>query len=171
MAMMATGAFAQPSASPADRVLYDRGIKSIERGDYAAARLTLNELANTYADSEYLAKAKLAIAVSWLRQGDENALAQAEAEYKDFILFYPNMKEAAELQVGEPLRKIREQKAAVIVYRVETPVNRAYPAGGRAKGTARRGRLKNRWTFCLLSITLSCESRQWRGRRRSVRFG
>lgn len=59
----------------------------------------------------------------------------------------------------------------VIVYRVETPVNRAYPAGGQAKATASSGRLKNRWTFCLLSITLSCESRRWRGRRRSVRFG
>ena len=112
LAMMATGAFAQSSAPPADRILYDRGIESIEHGDYAAARLTLNALVNTYATSEYQARAKLAIAVSWLRQGDEHALAQAEAEYMDFILFYPNMKEAAELQVGEPLRKIREQNAA-----------------------------------------------------------
>ena len=39
------------------------------------------------------------------------ALAQAEAEYRDFILLYPDMKEAAELQVGEPLRTIRAQKA------------------------------------------------------------
>ena len=112
IALMAAGAFAQSSEAPADRILYDRGIDSIEHGDYAAARLTLNALVDTYATSEYQAKAKLAIAVSWLRQGDEHALAQAEAEYKDFILFYPNMKEAAELQVGEPLRKIREQKAA-----------------------------------------------------------
>ena len=111
IAMMATGAFAQSSPPPADRILYDRGIESIEHGNYEIARLTLNTLVNTYATSEYQAKAKLAIAVSWLRQGDEHALAQAEAEYKDFILFYPNMKEAAELQVGEPLRKIREEKA------------------------------------------------------------
>ena len=109
---MATGAFAQPAVRPADQVLYDRGIENIEHGDYAAARQTLNTLVNTYATSEYQARAKLAIAVSWLRQGDDHALAQAEAEYKDFILFYPNMKEAAELQVGEPFRKIREQKAA-----------------------------------------------------------
>ena len=52
VAMMATGAFAQSSAPPADRVLYDRGIESIEHGDYAAARLTLNALVNTYATSE-----------------------------------------------------------------------------------------------------------------------
>jgi hypothetical protein len=58
------------------------------------------------------ARAKLAIAVSWLRRGNDKAFLQAEAEYKDFILLYPNMREAAELQVGEPLRKIRAQKAA-----------------------------------------------------------
>lgn len=111
MAVMATGVFAQPTALPPDRVLYERGVASIEHRDYARARLTLNTLINTYATSEYQAKAKLAIAVSWLRQGDAQALAQAEAEYKDFILFYPNMKDAADSQVGDPLRKIREKKA------------------------------------------------------------
>jgi TolA-binding protein len=125
MAAMATGAFAQSSAPPADRVLYDRGIQSIERGDYAGARLTLNALVNTYATSDYQAKAKLAIAVSWLRQGGERALAQAEAEYKDFILFYPNMKEAADQQVGEPLRKIRDQKAAKPRYLLAVQTSRA----------------------------------------------
>ena len=73
IATMVTGAFAQSPALPADRILYDRGIESIEHGDYPAARLTLNALVNTYATSEYQAKAKLAIAVSWLRQGDEHA--------------------------------------------------------------------------------------------------
>ena len=110
-AMMVTPASAQSTSRPADKVLYDRGIDNIEHGDYAAARLTLNTLIAMYADSDYQARAKLAIAVSWLREGDERALAQAEAEYRDFILFYPDMKEAAELQVGEPLRKIREQRA------------------------------------------------------------
>jgi outer membrane protein assembly factor BamD len=110
MTVMAAGAFAQSSARPADKVLYDLGIENIDHGDYAAARLTFNTLIDTYATSEYLSRAKLAIAVTWLRQGDARALAQAEAEYKDFILFYPNMKEAADVQVGEPLRKIREQK-------------------------------------------------------------
>ena len=62
------------------------------------ARLTLNTLINTYDTSEYLAKAKLAIADSWYREGGTHAWAQAEAEYKDFKLFYPTMEEAAESQ-------------------------------------------------------------------------
>src|SRR6266704_3293639 len=55
-------------------------------------------LINTYDTSEFLAKAKLAIADSWFREGDSHGLAQAEIEYKDFILFYPNMEESAEAQ-------------------------------------------------------------------------
>src|SRR5271170_7559474 len=81
-----------------DKVLFDRAIKNIEHGDYEAARLTLNTLINTYDTSEFLAKAKLAIADSWFREGGAHGLAQAEAEYKDFILFYPQMEEAAESQ-------------------------------------------------------------------------
>jgi outer membrane protein assembly factor BamD len=81
-----------------DKVLFDRAINNIEHGNYLAARLTLNTLINTYDTSEYLAKAKLAIADSWFREGDAHGLAQAEIEYKDFILFYPNMEESAESQ-------------------------------------------------------------------------
>src|SRR5579862_8565016 len=81
-----------------DKVLFDRAISNIEHGNYLSARLTLNTLINTYDTSEYLAKAKLAIADSWFREGDAHGLAQAEIEYKEFILFYPNMEEAAESQ-------------------------------------------------------------------------
>src|SRR5438477_9343793 len=81
-----------------DKVLFDKAIKDIERGRYEVARLTLNTLINTYDTSEFLAKAKLAIADSWFREGGTHGLTQAEAEYKDFILFYPTMEEAAEAQ-------------------------------------------------------------------------
>src|SRR6202051_1846516 len=81
-----------------DKVLFDRSINDIEHGRYEVARITLNTLINTYDQSEFLAKAKLAIADSWFREGGAHGLAQAEAEYKDFILFYPTMEEAAESQ-------------------------------------------------------------------------
>jgi len=88
---------AKDSQQP-DKVLYDKAIKDLEKGRYELARLTLNTLINTYDTSEYLAKAKLAIADSWFREGGVSGLAQAEAEYKDFELFYPTMPEAAESQ-------------------------------------------------------------------------
>src|SRR3982074_2391314 len=64
--------------------MFDKAINDIEKGGYEVARLTLNTMINTYDSSEYLAKAKLAIADSWMRQSGPEGLAQAEAEYKDF---------------------------------------------------------------------------------------
>jgi outer membrane protein assembly factor BamD len=81
-----------------DKVLFDKAINDLEKGRYEVARLTLQTLMNTYDTSEYLAKAKLAYADSWYREGGSHGLAQAEAEYKDFILFYPTLEEAAEAQ-------------------------------------------------------------------------
>jgi outer membrane protein assembly factor BamD len=81
-----------------DKVLFDKSIADIEKGRYEVARLTLNTLINTYDSSEFLAKAKLAIADSWMRQSGAEGFAQAEAEFKDFQLFYPTMEEAPEAQ-------------------------------------------------------------------------
>jgi outer membrane protein assembly factor BamD len=86
------------STDQPDKILFDKSINDIEHGRYEIARITLNTLINTYDTSEYLAKAKLAIADSWYREGGSHGLAQAEAEYKDFKLFYPTMEEAAESQ-------------------------------------------------------------------------
>ena len=82
-----------------DKILFDKAVENIERHRYELARITLQTLINTYPDSEYIAKAKLAIADSWYREGTSSGLAQAEAEYKDFITFFPNMEEAAESQL------------------------------------------------------------------------
>lgn len=82
-----------------DKILFDKAVENIERHRYELARITLQTLINTYPDSEYIAKAKLAIADSWYREGTSTGLAQAEAEYKDFITFFPNMEEAAESQL------------------------------------------------------------------------
>jgi len=81
-----------------DKILFDKAVKDIEKGRYEIARITLNTLLNTYESSEFGAKAKLAIADAWYREGGTRGFSQAEAEYKDFILFYPAMEEAAESQ-------------------------------------------------------------------------
>ncbi len=81
-----------------DKILFDSAMHDIERGRYEIARISLQTLMNTYESSEFLAKAKLAIADSWFREGGGNGLAQAEAEYKDFQLFYPQMEESAQAQ-------------------------------------------------------------------------
>ncbi|MGH9488247.1 MAG: outer membrane protein assembly factor BamD [Terriglobales bacterium] len=82
-----------------DKLLYDIAMKDVSKGKYTVARLNLQTLLNTYPNSEYLAQAKLAIANSWYQQGGIDGYAQAEAQYKDFITFFPAMKEAAEAQL------------------------------------------------------------------------
>ena len=55
-----------------DKVLFDQAMKDIEHGRYETARITLQTLMNTYESSEYMAKAKLAVADSWYREGGAN---------------------------------------------------------------------------------------------------
>ena len=82
-----------------DKVLFDRAMDAMKHNKYDVARLSLQTLINTYPDSEYVARAKLAIGDSWYAEGGTAAMAQAESEYKDFITFFPNMPEAAEAQM------------------------------------------------------------------------
>src|SRR5271157_3387106 len=82
-----------------DKVLFDRAMDAMKHNKYDVARLSLQTLINTYPDSEYVARAKLAIGDSWYKEGGAAAMAQAESEYKDFITFFPNMPEAAEAQM------------------------------------------------------------------------
>jgi outer membrane protein assembly factor BamD len=93
-----------------DKELFDRATGFIEHNKFTEARLLLQTLINTYPDSEYLAKAKLAIADSWYRGGGSSDLTQAETEYRDFITFFPTMPEAAEAQMRVAMIHYREME-------------------------------------------------------------
>src|SRR5579864_5863702 len=82
-----------------DKVLFDKAMDAMRHNRFDVARLTLQTLINTYPDSEYIARAKLAVGDSWYAEGGTAALAQAEQEYADFEIFFPNMPEAAEAQL------------------------------------------------------------------------
>ena len=82
-----------------DKQLYDKAVDATKHGHFDVARLDLQTLLNTYPDSQFQMRAKLAIADSWYREGGTAALTQAESEYKDFITFFPNAPEAAEAQM------------------------------------------------------------------------
>ncbi len=78
-----------------DRVLYTHAMEDLKHNHFIVGRLALQTLINTYPDSEYLAKAKLAIADSYYQQGGTDGLTQAAAQYQDFITFFPFLDEAA----------------------------------------------------------------------------
>jgi outer membrane protein assembly factor BamD len=90
-----------------DKALYDKAEDAVKHGRYDVARLDLQTLLNTYPDSQFMMRAKLAVADSWYKEGGTAALTQAEQEYRDFITFFPNASEAAEAQmrIGDIYRR------------------------------------------------------------------
>ena len=82
-----------------DKELFDKAMAALKKGKFDVARLDLQTMLNTYPDSEYRMCAKLAVGDTWFKEGGTAALTQAEAEYKDFITFFPDAPEAAEAQM------------------------------------------------------------------------
>jgi outer membrane protein assembly factor BamD len=97
-----TAGLATPPGAQPDKVLLQKAEDEIQHGRYDTGRLLLQSMLNTYPDSEYLSQAKLAIANSYFKQGGISGLTEAEAEYKDFITFFPTAPEApmAEYRAG-----------------------------------------------------------------------
>jgi outer membrane protein assembly factor BamD len=94
-----------------DKVLYDKAMVAIKHSKYTEGRLDFQTLINTYPDSEYLAKAKLGVADSFYKEGGTTSLTQAIEEYKNFIVFFPFLDEAAyaQMQVGMAHYKLMEK--------------------------------------------------------------
>jgi outer membrane protein assembly factor BamD len=101
---------AQPSSEP-DKVLYERAMTDLKRKHYIEERLSLETLINTYPDSEYLDKAKLAVADSYYIEGGVSNLTQAIGEYKSFVVFFPFDDNApyAQMQIGMAHYKMMEK--------------------------------------------------------------
>jgi len=130
-----------------DKVLFQKAQREIDNGRYDVGRLTLQVLINTYPDSEYLAKAKLLTASSFYKQGGVSGLTQAEAEYKDFITFFPTAPEAPTAEylagmchfklMGKADRDLSEARAAEAEFKIfleKYPDNAMVP---RVKGRLR----------------------------------
>lgn len=93
-----------------DKTLFDRAMDSMKRARYQEARTLLETLINTYPDSEYIARAKLALGDAWYNEGGKAAWQQAESEYKDFQTFFPNLPEASEAQLKIASMHYREME-------------------------------------------------------------
>src|ERR1700678_3573106 len=96
---LAANPLANVQSKQPDKELFDKAMIALKKGRYDVARLDLQTLLNTYPETEYAMRAKLAIGDTWYKEGGSAALQQAEAEYKDFITFFPNTPEASEAQM------------------------------------------------------------------------
>jgi outer membrane protein assembly factor BamD len=106
-----------------DKQLFDRAMTSMKGAKYGEARTLLETLINTYPESEYVARAKMSIGDAWNAESGAVAQQQAEAEYRDFRTFFPDLPEAAEAQL----------KIANIHYRQMEKYDRDYAHATRAE--------------------------------------
>ncbi|MGB2644200.1 MAG: outer membrane protein assembly factor BamD [Candidatus Acidiferrum sp.] len=100
---------ADNNAQP-DKILYDRAVDDMKHGRQEVGRLNMQTLINTYPDSEYLAKAKLAIADSYYKEGGTSNLALAVSGYKDFEVFFPFLPEATYAQMQVAMAHYRQME-------------------------------------------------------------
>jgi outer membrane protein assembly factor BamD len=103
-------AVAEDESAAPDKILYARALANIKKGRHEVGRLNLQTLINTYPDSEYLAKAKLAIADSYYKEGGSANWTQAVAGYKDFIVFFPFLSEASYAQIQVAMTHFKQME-------------------------------------------------------------
>jgi outer membrane protein assembly factor BamD len=90
-----------------DRVLFDRAMRDLNKNKFTVGRLALQTLINTYPDSEYLERAKYAMAESFFKENSHSSLSQAEDGFKDYITFFPASELADDAQLKIAMTHIR----------------------------------------------------------------
>ena len=90
-----------------DRVLFERAMRDLKKNKFTVGRLTLQTLVNTYPDSEFLPRAKYAMAESFFKENSSSSLNQAENEFKDYITFFPTSDLADDAQLKIAMTHIR----------------------------------------------------------------
>ena len=100
----------QEGAVAPDKVLFENGMKFFEKNQYIKSRLSFQTLINTYPDSEYTPVSFLSIADSYYEEAGKDNLLQSEAQYKDFIIFYPTHEMADDAQMKIAAINVRLMK-------------------------------------------------------------
>jgi outer membrane protein assembly factor BamD len=104
----------QEGAAAPDTQLFENGMTYLDKGQHIKARLSFQTLINTYPDSEFTPASFLGIADSYYQEGGTQNFLQAEAQYKDFLIFYPTHEMADDAQL----------KVAAINYKMMKPYDR-----------------------------------------------
>ncbi len=121
-----------------DRELFQDALKEMKKKRYEQGRLLINTMITTYADSPLLPMAKLTIADSYYREGGTSNLVQAEAEYKDWLQFFPNhelapqvMLKMAEIHMRQVQTPDREKEHAFLAEKQLMDLQRRFPEASR----------------------------------------
>lgn len=117
-----------------DRELFEEALQEMQKKRYEQGRLLINTMVTTYGDSPLLPMAKLTIADSYYREGGTPNLVQAEAEYRDWLQFFPNHELAPEVLIKTAeihLRQVqtfdREQEHTLKAEKILLDTARRFP--------------------------------------------
>jgi outer membrane protein assembly factor BamD len=99
---------AQSDLTERDRDLYTEAMKSLEKSRFTTGRLLLQNLMQSYPDSEFAPKAKYAVAESFYYESGHSNLVNAEVEYKNFITFFPTNDLADDAQLKIAMTHIKQ---------------------------------------------------------------
>ncbi|HZS45734.1 MAG TPA: outer membrane protein assembly factor BamD [Blastocatellia bacterium] len=119
-----------------DKEIFEGAIAEMRKGRYERGRIDLETLITTYVDSPYLPLAKLAIADSYFREGGTSNLAQAEAEYQNWLSFFATTQrdlapqvlyKMAEIHMRQMLAPDRDQHEALKAERTLMQLVQNYP--------------------------------------------
>ena len=105
-------AYAQSDGKEAAGNLYKAGMRHLSEGRYGKSRLSLQTLINSYPDSPYTPNAYLAIADSFYREGGVENLLQADAQYQDFLIYFPAHESAYVVKLKHAAVQIALMKAS-----------------------------------------------------------
>ena len=101
----------QEGAISPDQMLFEHGMKYMDKGQLIKARLTFQTLISSYPEGENTPDAFFAIADSYYKEAGVQNLLHAEAQYKDFIIFYPLHEMADDAQMKIVALNVRLMKS------------------------------------------------------------
>ena len=127
-----------------DEALFKEGERFLKK-DPERARLYMRQIIDTFPQSFYAQRAKLAVADSYFQENDEGNLILAAAEYAEFIRLHPTSPSAsyAQYRIGlsyfnKALKPGRDQQKTIQALAEFKKVLTLYPLSEQAK-TAREG--------------------------------
>jgi outer membrane protein assembly factor BamD len=128
-----------PEVAASDEALFKSG-QELMKKDAEKARLYFRQVIDSFPKSFYAQRAKLAIADTYFRKGDEGSMILAASEYREFISLYPYSPSAsyAQYQVGmtffkNALKAGRDQSKTIQALAEFKRVVTNYPLSDEAK--------------------------------------
>jgi outer membrane protein assembly factor BamD len=129
-----------PDVASSDEALFKLGEAAVKK-DMEKALLYLRQVIDSFPKSFYAQRAKLLIADSYFKKGDEGNMILAAAEYREFISLYPYSPSAAhcQYQIGmsfyaKALKPGRDQSKTLQALAEFKKCVSAYPLSEEAKG-------------------------------------